>query len=243
MTARRALPVDASFVFAAPEVTVTAADAVYNGAPYDSAAPTVTGVVGATPTLTYFDASDTSFTNPLAGAPIVAGSYDVVASLAATAGYPAVTSQPASFTITPAPLTVAADNQFKSFGSADPPLTYHIKAGVLFNGDALSGSLTRAPGEVVGDYPITQGTLTAGTNYSLAFQPATLTISACSDNDFSDLIGQPFCSRPVRHVRGDCGGFHPRRGHSGRFGYVRGWLECAGNGSSHRQRGDILRAD
>jgi hypothetical protein len=43
-------------------------------------------------------------------------------------------------------------------------------------GDSFSGSLTRDPGEAVGPYAIKQGTLTAGSNYTLTFTNGTLSI-------------------------------------------------------------------
>jgi hypothetical protein len=44
--------------------------------------------------------------------------------------------------------------------------------------DAFSGTLTRAPGENVGPYAITQGTLALSTNYALTYIGASLTIAA-----------------------------------------------------------------
>ncbi len=92
----------------------------------------------------------------------------------------------ANFTITPRNLTVTADAKSKTYGGSDPALTY--THGMLYNGDTNSvftGSLTRAAGENVGTYAITQGTLSAGSNYNILFtganftiNPATLTITA-----------------------------------------------------------------
>ena len=80
-------------------------------------------------------------------------------------------------TITPRPLTVAANNLSKSLGLADPLLTFSITAGDLVNGDLLSGSLVRDPGEGVASFVIRQGTLSAGSNYALTFVPGTFTIN------------------------------------------------------------------
>ncbi len=93
-----------------------------------------------------------------------------------------------TLTITPATLTVTADPQSKVYGSADPVLTFAV-SGFLPGDTAalLSGALSRAPGEAVagGPYAITQGTLTAGSNYaihvtggSLTITPAALMVSA-----------------------------------------------------------------
>src|SRR5947207_12613605 len=59
-----------------------------------------------------------------------------------------------------------------------PALTY--THGTLYNGDTDSvffGSLVRASGENVGTYGITQGSLSAGTNYNILFTGANLTIT------------------------------------------------------------------
>ena len=73
--------------------------------------------------------------------------------------------------ITTAPITVAADaGQTKIYGTTDPvSFTYSTTSGALYSGDAFSGSLTRVAGENVGNYAITQGSLTAGSNYNLTF--------------------------------------------------------------------------
>jgi hypothetical protein len=61
-------------------------------------------------------------------------------------------------------------------GAADPALTYSVTLGSLVTGDAFTGSVTRVAGEGVGTYAIQQGTLAAGSNYSLTFAPGALKI-------------------------------------------------------------------
>ena len=97
-------------------------------------------------------------------------------SLALNSNY-ALTYVAATLTITPRPITVTADTQSKTYGGADPTLTYQTTSGTLVNGDAFSGALTRAPGENAGTYAILQGSLTAGNNYALTFVGALLTIN------------------------------------------------------------------
>ncbi|MBP7334483.1 MBG domain-containing protein [Niveispirillum sp.] len=80
----------------------------------------------------------------------------------------------ASLIVTPALLTVKADDLTRIYGAADPALTY--TATGLVNGDGLTGSLTRDAGKNVGTYAIGQGSLTAGANYTISFQAGTLTI-------------------------------------------------------------------
>ena len=84
---------------------------------------------------------------------------------------------PGLLTITPRPLTVAADNLSKALGLADPLLTFSITAGDLVNGDVLTGSLVRDPGETIASFAIRQGTLSAGNNYAVTFVPGTFTIN------------------------------------------------------------------
>ena len=86
------------------------------------------------------------------------------------------TSAQITGTITRASLAVTADAKSKTYGDADPELTYTTTG--LVGGDKLTGELSRAEGENVGDYAITQGTLAAGDNYTLAFTGANLTITA-----------------------------------------------------------------
>ena len=85
-----------------------------------------------------------------------------------------VNSKEVDFTITPKALTIKAEAKSKVYGEADPTLTY-TKEGLL-EGDAITGALARAAGEDVGEYAITQGTLSAGDNYTITFTGAKLTI-------------------------------------------------------------------
>ncbi len=99
------------------------------------------------------------------------------------AGNYSLVAQPANSAadITARPVTVTAANLSKAEGAADPALTYGYTA--LAAGDTsavFSGALTRDPGEATGTYSITQGTLAVNSNYSLGFNPGTLTISTAS---------------------------------------------------------------
>ena len=84
----------------------------------------------------------------------------------------------ASFAITPRPVTVTADAKTKVYGDANPALTYQVTTGTLASGDNFTGAVTRAPGEDVGSYAITQGTLALPSDYTLAFIGANLSITA-----------------------------------------------------------------
>ena len=73
-------------------------------------------------------------------------------------------------------IEIIADDAAKSQGTIDPEFTFSIGGEGLVAGDATTGSLQREPGEVVGNYAIGQGSLTAGPNYTITFTGATFTI-------------------------------------------------------------------
>ena len=100
-------------------------------------------------------------------------------------------SATASITVTPATLTVAANNATRAFAAPDPSFTDTITgyvngdtAAVLTGAASLTASDTAA--SPVGTYPITAalGTLTAK-NYIFAFTPGTLTITQASASAYT----------------------------------------------------------
>lgn len=97
------------------------------------------------------------------------------------ANYTFTVAEDVKANITAKALTIKAEAKSKVYGEADPPLTY-TKEGLL-EGDAITGALARAEGEDVGEYAITQGTLSAGDNYTITFTGAKLTINAA---DFAE---------------------------------------------------------
>jgi len=102
----------------------------------------------------------------------------------------------ASLTISPRPITVKADAKTKVYGNTDPAFTYQITDGSLVGTDVMSGALSRDAGETVtgSPYAILQGSLTVGTNYTLTYVGAGLTITeraitvtaAAKNKDFGD---------------------------------------------------------
>ena len=164
---------------------------------YGAADPTLTG------TLSGFVAADgvTATYSRTTGETVAGGPYTISATLgpAGVLSNYAITYNTASFTITPAPLTITADAQTKVYGQADPTLTYQVTG--LQNGDAagsaLSGGLVRAAGETVagGPYSITIGTLTANANYTIGFTDNVLTITpaplSVTANSKSKTYGAP----------------------------------------------------
>jgi len=86
-------------------------------------------------------------------------------------------SESVEITISQRSVTVTADNQTKVYGTAAPALTYGITSGNLVATDAFFGELVREPGENVGSYAITQGSLGLSDNYDLSFVDADLEIT------------------------------------------------------------------
>ena len=104
-----------------------------------------------------------------------AGSYTATATALSNANYALPQNTTQSFTINPATVTVTAQAKSKTYGEADPALTY--TASGLVGSDKLTGALTRAVGNDVGTYVIQQGTLAASNNYTLTYVGANLTIN------------------------------------------------------------------
>ncbi len=105
------------------------------------------------------------------------GTYDINQGTLAVSGNYDIAYTGADFNITKATLNIVADAKSKTYGTADPALTYTVTG--LVNGDTqavLTGTLVRTAGETAGTYPITQGTLSAGNNYDIAFTGADFTI-------------------------------------------------------------------
>ena len=79
--------------------------------------------------------------------------------------------------INPEVLVVQSDVLSKSAGSPDPTLTYALKGGKLYDGDTLTGSISRTLGEDPGAYPTLPGTLSVSGDYQLNFVGGQLTIN------------------------------------------------------------------
>jgi hypothetical protein len=78
--------------------------------------------------------------------------------------------------ITVKPITVTADAKTKTYGAADPVFTYQVSPA-LASGDSFTGVLAREAGTAPGIYNILQGTLSTGSNYTMTYVGATLTIN------------------------------------------------------------------
>ncbi|APV43768.1 hypothetical protein Dform_00410 [Dehalogenimonas formicexedens] len=158
----------ATLTVTARPITVTAAAATKV---YGAADPALTYTI----TVGSLAAGDTLSGSLARAAGENVGTYPINRGTLANTNY-AITYFGASFTITGAPITVTADAKAKFYGDVDPALTYQITAGALVGTDTLTGALTRAAGETVGVYAISQGTL-ANTNYTITFVGANFTVN------------------------------------------------------------------
>ena len=78
--------------------------------------------------------------------------------------------------INPAEITVRANDKQMLKGGAIPKLDYAI-IGDLFGDDKITGELkVNTDGKTVGDFDITQGTLTVSSNYKLTFEKGKLSV-------------------------------------------------------------------
>jgi len=117
--------------------------------------------------------------SPASGTVLSAGPQTLTVTVAGTTDY-----NPAKYsvviTVKPAPLTVTADNESKTYGAAIPSLKYTYTG--LVNGNKIApftGGLatTATVSSPVGNYPISEGTLKATGNYTIgAFKAGTLTV-------------------------------------------------------------------
>jgi hypothetical protein len=108
------------------------------------------------------------------------GAYAVTQGTLANSNY-SIAYTSANLTVTARPITVTADPQSRTYGTANPSLTYVIGGPGLANGDTLSGLLSTTATTIsgIGAYAITQGALAASSNYTLTnFTGANLTVTA-----------------------------------------------------------------
>ncbi|WP_448606010.1 MBG domain-containing protein [Paenimyroides ceti] len=111
-----------------------------------------------------------------------AGQVDITAQQPGNETYNPAPDVVFRLTINKAPLTITANALSKEYGTADPALTY-TATGLVNNDDqtTLTGTLSRAAGEAVGTYAISQGTLNAE-NYTITYTGADLTITKATLN-------------------------------------------------------------
>ncbi len=119
-----------------------------------------------------------TLTSTGAAADATVGTYDIVPSAAVGTGLDNydITYDNGTLTVSVRNITVTADDNGKTYGDADPALTYQITSGSLASGDTFSGDIARVAGEDVGTYAIQQDTLALNSNYNLTFVDGTFTI-------------------------------------------------------------------
>ena len=159
------------------------------GRSYGQANPTLTGTSAG-----ILNGDDVSFVLSTTATPssdVVAGGYPIAVTglSGAKAGDYAIANPTAgTLTVTPAPLTIAAENQDKVYGQANAPFTASYDGFVLGqDAGVLSGTLgfdtTVTAASHVGTYSIVPSGLTSGnyainyTDGSLSVSPATLTVT------------------------------------------------------------------
>jgi gliding motility-associated-like protein len=97
----------------------------------------------------------------------------------------------ANLTISVKTITVTADTKSKTYGDADPTLTY-TATPALIGGDVFTGELNRAPGENTGSYVINQHTLSLNPNYVINYNNALLTIGTKTINVTAEVKSKTY---------------------------------------------------
>ncbi|HBV96168.1 MAG TPA: hypothetical protein DEF36_03880, partial [Desulfotomaculum sp.] len=134
------------------------------------------------------------------------GTYSIKPSGLTSVNY-AITFVDGTLTVTPAPLTITANDASKAYGSANPAFTASYIGFV--NGDtesSLTGSLgfttTATAASVVGSYPITPSGLTSD-NYSISYVDGTLTVTAIpTTGGGGNSGGSTVTSQPANNTTG-----------------------------------------
>lgn len=169
-----------------PQIAVTNYKGYYDGQPHSIG---VSGTVDGDQVWFRKDGGEWSLDNP---GFVDAGTYTVNVKVTNPL-YPDRTKT-GTVEIMPTPVTVTADDKSKTYGDADPELTYRITSGELIGDDQFTGTLSREPGENVGTYAITQGTLSLDEKYDLTFVGADLIITkreaSVTPHDKSKVYGE-----------------------------------------------------
>jgi filamentous hemagglutinin family protein len=119
------------------------------------------------------------------------GSYAITQGAFANANYTITGFSGANLIVTARPVTITAVDVSRSFGQADPALTYLIGGMGLANGDQIMGSLMREAGDAVGSYAILRGSLALSSNYQLDFIPGRFTISPTQSSPAISPMSSP----------------------------------------------------
>ena len=163
------------------ELSVTS----YNGV-YDAKKHTieVNGIVDGDKVEYSYDGGKTWVTDLKEYKNVTKGSVAIQVKVTNTNYTPSETILSGTVTITPFPLVVTADNKTKVYGNNDPEFTATETSGVEGkekpDEQEITYNLSRTAGENVGEYPITATGEEAQGNYTVTYNPGTLTITAGS---------------------------------------------------------------
>ena len=163
------------------ELSVTS----YNGV-YDAKKHTITvnGTVAGDQVEYSYDGGKTWVTDLKKYKNVTKGSVAIQVKVTNTNYTPSETILNGTVTITPFPLVVTADNKSKVYGSDDPEFTATETSGVEGkekpDSQKIESTMTREAGENVGNYKITASGETTQGNYTVIYNPGTLTITAGS---------------------------------------------------------------
>ncbi len=111
----------------------------------------------------------------------VAGSPYVIACSGATSSNYSISYVPGTLTLTPAALSVTANNQSRLYGDANPTLDGTLTGAVASDGITASYATTATAASAIGPYPITATLVDPNSrlaNYTVTNTPATLTVNA-----------------------------------------------------------------
>jgi len=139
--------------------------------------------------ITIYYYSNSEMTNTVTD-PINVGTYYVGITTAGGDNYePLAKTLVGSFSIAAKTINVAAKDQTRQYNEDNPILTY--AADDLYDGDSFTGALaTEATKDSnVDSYDITQGTLSAGDNYTISFTGAKLTITKANGPEAPTVTG------------------------------------------------------
>ena len=171
-----------SFAIAKAAITPTAS---ITGWTYGQTAnaPSVTGNTGnGAVTYEYSDKKDGTFT---ATVPTNAGTWYVKATVAETDNYLGATTEPQSFAIAKAAITITADNKSSVYGADIAALTWKVGGGYVAGDElGISASTTASKTSNVGSYPITVA-WNNNANYTATLVNGAYTITKASSNKAS----------------------------------------------------------
>ncbi len=164
-----------SFTTTSITPSITSSNKVYDGNTAATSNCSLTGVVN--PDVVTCSATTTNFDNKNVGTGKTVTATGITLSGADAWKYQlSSTSATTNADITALPINVTTNSgQTKVYGDVNPVYTYTNDA--LVSPDVLTGALIRTSGESVGNYAINQGTLTAGSNYTITFVPADFVIT------------------------------------------------------------------